>query len=155
MANYQETCECCGNMVTAYIHHLNSPLVSALRQLVDFYEKTSIPANLQNNLSLTKNQYNNFQKLQYFGLVHRTKDGWYPTPLGNEFITGRIDIPVRVATLGKTILPEHHEVWSEAKVKPAKMFVWEIDEGSYKKRPEYQAEKSMQETLFRVPPIRH
>lgn len=63
---YSETCSCCDHTVTAYTHILNKSLVEALIQLVDFYNVKKCKCRLQNDLNLTKNQYNNFQKLQYF-----------------------------------------------------------------------------------------
>lgn len=119
-------------------------MVNALRQLVDWYESTKLPANLQKDLNLTKNQYNNFQKLQYFGVVQRTEKGWYPTVSGIEFIYGREKIPNRVATIESDVLPDGHPAWNTTEKFPVLMGVTEIDHTSYKQRLEYQEEKSPQ-----------
>ncbi len=148
---YQKECECCGHVITAYSHHLNKPLVQALKQLVVWYEDTKKPANLQANLNLSKNQYNNFQKLQYFGLVQRTEKGWYPTDIGFQFIYGEISVYNKVATFGKDILGYDHEAWKKVKVKPQMVFVEDIDRDSYKTRVDYQNEKSKQKRLFDMP----
>jgi hypothetical protein len=145
MANYQEKCEHCGNITTAYAHKLNKPLVSALRALVDFYEINKTACNLQKNLDLTKNQYNNFQKLQYFFLVRHTKDGWYPTPDGIKFIYSEIPCLDMAMTLGRQILNTSHVAW-KYKRQPRLIFIKSIDECSWKKREEYQDEK--RNTLF-------
>jgi len=115
---YKDTCHCCGHSITAYSHHINKPLVEALRQLVDHYEDRGIACNLQNHLRLTKNQYNNFQKLQHFDVVRRTE------------------------------ISHNHECWDNIKTKPELIFVQDIDETSYKQRKEYQADKGGNQTLF-------
>ena len=145
--NHQEICSECGHKVTAYSHRLNKPLVNALRQLVDFYENKHKGANLQKDLNLTKNTYNNFQKLQYFGLVKRidgTGSGWFPTESGIDFIYGRKSCYDTVMTLGKKILSPFDPLWSEKKTIPQLIMVMEMDIFAYKKREDYQAEKSDQ-----------
>lgn len=141
---YQETCGSCGHVKTAFVHHINKPMVNALRQLVDWYERTGKPANLQKNLDLTKNQYNNFQKLQYFGVVTRTDKGWFPSSTGIAFIYGNTRIPSHVATVESVVLPQNHPAWDETNKKPISVDVTEIDHTCYKVRVEYQEEKSRQ-----------
>ena len=145
---FHVTCPTCGHQATAYKHKLSKPLVSALRQLVKFYEECGGPCNLQKDLDLTKNQYNNFQKLQYFDAVQRIEAGWFPTTRGIAFIKGKTGLPLRVATIESEVLPEDHEVWLDSKVQPTNVWINEIDDVEYKKRPEYQEEKSTQTTLF-------
>lgn len=150
---YHEKCECCGNVITAYTHNLNKPLVGALRQLVDFYQGSQIDhrvvglaCNLANDLKLTHNQLANFQKLQYFGLVRDTKGGWYPTQLGIDFINGVERVYSPVATFKSEVLPFSHPAW-ETHPKPHVVGVKDIDETSYKQREEYANEKSCQRAL--------
>ena len=58
------------------------------------------PFHLQRDLTLTKSQYNNFQKLRYWGLVKKSYDGdgkrlggfWELTGLAGAFINGK---PIR------------------------------------------------------------
>lgn len=126
------------------MHVINKPMVSALRQLVDWYEETGKPANLQKNLNLTKNQYNNFQKLQYFDVVLRTEKGWFPTSRGISFIYGQALTPSRVITIDGEVLPVNHPAWETTKLKPGGLMVEEVDRTSYKIRVEYQEEKSRQ-----------
>lgn len=145
---YSETCNYCGHQITAYSHHLNTPLVGALNQLVDFYEDKGVAANLQRDLNLTKNQYNNFQKLQYFNLVTRTQHGWLPTNLGIKFVYGEESCYDKVATLGKKVLGVSSNLWLEVKIKPKLINIFSIKGITYKKRPEYQSEKSKQNRLF-------
>lgn len=145
---YQETCDCCGGVVTAYTHNLNLPLVKALRQLVDFFERERKACNLQKDLSLTHNQLANFQKLQYFDLVLRVAEGWLPTEKGTMFIYGETSIKNPVATFKNQILPYDHIAWQSHKAEPVDLSVDEVDQFSYKRREAYQAEKSPQNNLF-------
>jgi hypothetical protein len=143
---YSETCACCAHTATAYTHNLNKPLISALKQLVEFYQVNYRRANLQKDLMLTKNQYNNFQKLQYFGLVHREAGGYVPTSKGTAFIKGTGSTQDIVATLGKNILDQSHPAWSEHSRTPKEVRIYDYFPEAYKQREEYQDEKSR--TLF-------
>jgi hypothetical protein len=141
MAIMRKECPSCGHITCVYSHHLNKPLVAALRQLVDFYEERRKPANLQKNLSLTKNQYNNFQKLQYFFLAQRAgSKGWVPTEEGIDFIRGRIRVGTTALTLNGEILPYHHGAWEGRNL--VSKTVKELDVLSYKQPEAYKAEKS-------------
>jgi len=145
---YKQSCECCGHNMTAYTHNLNKPLVNALIQLTNFYWKMHKPANLQKNLNLSKNQYNNFQKLQYFRLVKRIEKGWLPTEDGLDFVDNKIMIQSPVATLGKNILPLYHDAWKTHSGKVRRLYISDIIGYQYKTRPEYQEEKSNQASLI-------
>jgi hypothetical protein len=138
---YNKQCECCGNKVTAYSHNLNAPLVQAFEQLVKFYLAKNRGASLQKDLNLTKNQYNNFQKLQYFGLVANYGNGWTPTLLGLGFITGDKGIMNPVGTFGKEILSNYHEAWRTTDRKPKLTHISQVKGYTWKGRDEYQEEK--------------
>lgn len=138
---YISTCDHCGHQITAFTHNLNKGIVKALRVLVDFYESRKNGAGL-GELSLTTQQYNNFQKLQYFDLIRKIDGLWYPTSKGSEFIMGKIAVPTTSATMGKEILGYEHPAWQTHTKELEFLFVWQIDEISYKKRPEYGAEKT-------------
>ena len=58
-------CESCGHTLREYRHSLNKGLVQALQKLA-----TKGEAKLS-DLNLTVNQHNNFQKLQYWGLIEK------------------------------------------------------------------------------------
>ncbi|NCD40584.1 MAG: hypothetical protein EOL88_00680 [Bacteroidia bacterium] len=145
---YQEKCECCGGVVTAYTHRLNVPLVKALRKLVDYFEKYHLACNLQKSLDLTHNQLANFQKLQYFGLVYGAKGGWIPTEEGIKFIHGEVTCMDIVATMANQVLSYDHKAWETHSKEPMAVNISDIDYYSYKRREEYQAEKSPQANLF-------
>lgn len=136
---YNHTCPCCGHKTTAYSHKLNKGLVEALEELVDFYAKNKRRAKLK-ELNLAISQHNNFQKLQYFGLVHRNQDGWTPTRRGVDFLWGNIQIPSREITINGEVIPETHEARNELP-KPEYVSIKDYFEPEYKQREEYQQEK--------------
>lgn len=145
---FQEVCECCGSVVTAYTHNLNVPLVKALRKLVDYFEANRVACKLQSDLELTHNQFANFQKLQYFGLVYGSGSGWMPTKDGIDFIHGEISIKNPVATMANKVLPDNHPAWATHLKSRELVSIREVDETCYKKREEYGEEKSRQNNLF-------
>jgi len=145
---YSETCECCGHKLTAYTHKLNKPLVLALAELVAFYIINGRPAKLQQDLELTKNQYNNFQKLQYFKLVHRDEQGWTPTHKGTAFVKMECSCQDTVATMGKEILNGNHPAWETHAKAPRWIMADQFIEVQYKQREEYQQEKGYSRNLF-------
>ena len=138
---YSNQCNCCGHQVTAYSHNINAQMVQALEQLVDYYKNKGKGCNLQKNLSLTKNQYNNFQKLQYFNLVTNGEDGWYPTNLAMNFMNGDSMILNPVATFGKEILGIYHEAWKTAEKRPKATYIHQIKNYNWKGKEEYKGEK--------------
>jgi hypothetical protein len=135
---YSKLCECCGHSVKAYSHTLNVQLLQALKQLSNFYEANKRGCHLQNDLpKLTKNQYNNFQKLQYFRLIIKKEDGWYPTRLADNFLKGETSIYMPVATFGKSVLTPEHEAWESAEKKPMLRFITEVKGFTWKKLEDY------------------
>lgn len=66
---------------------LTKGLVLSLVKVADV--SMSRPVHLQKECTLTKNQYNNFQKLRYHGLVESPKTGYYSiTQKGLDFLHG-------------------------------------------------------------------
>lgn len=112
-------CPHCGHKTNRYKHRLNKGLANALEQLCQRY--IGNPINLQKDLILTKNQYNNFQKLQYFGLVKRTKHGWYPTNRAMLFVKGNTTVLDTAITEGKEIIELTEELKQEYKIKSVKI----------------------------------
>lgn len=73
---------------------LTKGLVTALVEFNKHWSGT--PLHLQ-SVPLTKNQYNNFQKLQYHGLVEHIRTGyWSITANGALFLDGHIAMPKSV-----------------------------------------------------------
>jgi hypothetical protein len=84
-------CPTCGAKMVEYRHHLNEPMIVALAKL----RRAGSPVNLK-TLDLTRNQWDNFQKLRYFDLVRqvavdgkRKRGVWEITPSGDAFLDGR------------------------------------------------------------------
>lgn len=72
---------------TARKESLNKGLAQTLKDFEDYAEGKEVK--LQ-NAPLTKNQYNNFQKLQYHGLAINSHTGyWKTTEAGHLFINGQ------------------------------------------------------------------
>ena len=132
-------CETCGHVTRLYAHTINKPLVSALAQAYKFGKDF----NLQKDLSLTKNQYNNFQKLQYFGLIskHRGTTQWHVTLLGENFILGRVPICNKAFTFGKEIVPvDEVEIITGVTPVHSNVFVSDVLKSDYKKLQDYLTE---------------
>jgi len=94
-------CKFCGAQVKEWWHALTPGLVEILfRFAAGVNKKSRNEINLQLDITLDKNQYNNFQKLRFFKLVERVgKEGlWKLTPRGAQFLCGDVNIPYRVLT---------------------------------------------------------
>jgi predicted transcriptional regulator len=66
---------------------------------------------VQKDLSLTKNDYNNFQKLRYHGLVAKVKAKagyWLITKRGGQFLRNEIAIPAGVKTFRNHVEEDGH-----------------------------------------------
>jgi len=133
---YKETCKCCGNEVKLYRYTINKPLLQALAQLY----KHGGMADLQKDLNLTKNQYNNFQKLQYFSLVEKTSISgvWQITKLGIDFVESKKSICFSAFTLGKANIHEDSKIVKAELKKPLQYGrVQDIKDVNYKKYLDY------------------
>lgn len=108
MTNKKTYCTHCGQPTSRNKHSIARMLSNILMAVRHF----QVPFHLQKDTSLTKNQYNNFQKLKYWGLV--AKDGcptghWYITLCGKRFISGEITIPKWVKTFNNRVVEESKE----------------------------------------------
>lgn len=86
----QTTCLHCGASMRVWKHSLTPGLINCLIKFIGAIKSKGVNSiHLQKEVELTKNEYNNFQKLHYFGLVakDRNKPGyWVITRLGGEFL---------------------------------------------------------------------
>ena len=102
------TCEACGASLKKWKHNLTRPLVITFLKFCDTVKKKGMNSvNLQTEMQLTKNQYNNFQKLRYFGLVakDRKKHGsWVITRWGGKFMRNELAIPRQVISFRNHIV---------------------------------------------------
>jgi hypothetical protein len=144
-----EICECCGHKITMYRHSLNKQLADALVELALYVQRHWKWANLQQDLTLTKNQYNNFQKMQYFDLVRRIPSGWMITRKWLQFVRWEIGIFKQVATFGRDIVSDQDPIWYEWEIYTRKVVhIRDLIDTQWKTRDEYQKEKGCQFSLF-------
>lgn len=91
-----QKCEHCGASMRKWKHSLTRGLVRTFVKFVYAVRKKNFnEVHLQNDVELTKNEYNNFQKLHYFGLVAKAKKPghWVLTKWGGEFFRNQRAIP--------------------------------------------------------------
>lgn len=114
-------CKCCGASMKIHSHGLSRGLVNTLIKFRKAvlnrphynFNKVHIP----DDVVLTKNEYNNFQKLRYFGLVAKVRkaDGsreqgyWLLTRNGNAFCKGQKAISKSVQTFRNKIVSRNEE----------------------------------------------
>ena len=112
MQNDIEYCSCCGAKLTGRYERLSKGLVLNLLKIRAKVLHESEKANklvnkvhLSNDLNLSKNQYNNFQKLRYHGLIAHYKDPitkeyesgyWIVTKRGNQFCKNELFVPKKL-----------------------------------------------------------
>jgi hypothetical protein len=100
-------CPHCGAKMVEYRHSMTIPLVTGLRAIL---RSGGGPINIK-ELHLTRNQWDNFQKLRYWGLVfqveidgQRKKGVWQITKEGIGFLFNESQVPKRVWTYrGETV----------------------------------------------------
>ena len=98
----------------AFIHTLNSGLVTTLIQCIQFvHEHNRNEFHLQNDLHLSVNAFSNFTKLRFHALVAKVdgKPGyWLITKRGGQFLRGEIAVPLKVKTFRNKVLKHSHEL---------------------------------------------
>ncbi len=135
--------------VAAYTHNINRPMMIGFIRLVKCYLKTKKPVNMNKDLGLDHNQKCNVPKLQYYDLIKNIEGlGWVPTKLGIDFCQNKTKVLSPAATIENDVLPDSHPAWETHTKKRKMVGVYDILGFDYKKRPEYQAEKSAQDALF-------
>ncbi len=106
-------CECCGHKSQEHRHRLSKGLINSLVKMKDFImEQGANRVHPINDLQLSNFEYNNFQKLRYFGLVARYKSPetkrkvkgiWLLTKNGNNFLKGNLEISLHIKTMNNKI----------------------------------------------------
>ena len=108
MSRKVEVCECCGQKIVEYKHKLNKTLLSALWKL--YYAKDQ-KGSLK-ELDLTHNEFANFQKLQYFGLVRKDRGSvWVMTDKGEDFVNRYGKAPSAVYTKNGVVVNKDEEIY--------------------------------------------
>lgn len=153
---YQKQCECCGHKVTAYTISINKGMAEAFYRFADYSLRSGnrgINKKEMEERGILKShsQYTNFHNLQYFGIIENfasNREVWYLTDKGEAFFYGEISLQNPVAVMANKALPDDHEAWRTHKGKRKEIMIGSILPFEYKRRPEYQREKSPQSSLF-------
>lgn len=138
---YQEKCNCCWHVRTAYTEKMSVPYVDILKRLVAFYRSHWEGAQASDpRLWLSKAKYTTIQKLKYWGLIKSVGDfKREPTQLWFLFEAWKVAIREVVAHIWNTVLPEWHAA-REGKENKL-VYVHDIVEKEYKKWEAYKWEK--------------
>ena len=84
--NGQSVCQSCGGNTLEHKHSLTSGLVGAL---IKFHQKAGTQSVNLKEVGLTRNQWDNFQKLKYWNLVVQEGKGvWRTSTRGQQFLRG-------------------------------------------------------------------
>lgn len=131
---HTHTCPHCGASMSKYWHRLSKGLVITLIEFKQaVLQKRENKIHVPKDVSLTKNQYNNFQKLRYHALVAkaRTASGahesgfWVLTRRGNQFLNGEIAIPEKVQTFRNKITDKSEKRVLISEVLKGEQKVWD------------------------------
>lgn len=110
----KKKCNNCGANMKMWWHMVTPGLVGDLMKSINFVKNANKNEfHLQKDLSLSKNDYNNFQKLRYHGLVTKVKEKagyWLITKRGGQFLRNEIEIPAGVKTFRNNIEEDGHTV---------------------------------------------
>ncbi len=112
----KEYCEECGASTARYKQILSKGIVVPLLKMANKVKQTNLnDIRISKDLELTKSEYNNFQKLRYFGLIAKVKiDGnvnkgrWLITARGWAFLDGKEAVHNYVVTY-RNIIEERSE----------------------------------------------
>lgn len=93
----KDKCPFCGHTLEPRTESLNRGLVETLEKILHAVVMSGRnDVHLQKDMNLSKNQYNNTQKLRYFGLIAKVKVAgqtnsgrWLITHRGAEFLKGK------------------------------------------------------------------
>ena len=111
----KEYCACCGQSIMKHNHNFSKALAGILISISQKYGPGE-QFHLQKDLQLSKNQYNNVQKLQYWGLLikyydsNRIRKGgyWVLTPYAGQILNGN-PICKTVTTFNNKIIESSRE----------------------------------------------
>jgi hypothetical protein len=126
MANEKNCCPTCGASMKVHNQRLSKGLAKLLIQFKGkVLELNRNEIHLQKDLRLTNNQFGNFQKLRYHGLIAKVYDKetklhkggyWLLTKKGNQFLKSEISTAQSVFTFRNKIVDKS----------PSKVFLSEV-----------------------------
>jgi hypothetical protein len=110
MKENKSICPTCGANLKGRWEYITEGQLNSLAKFLEAvkdHDRNSI--HLQDDLDLTKNEYNNFQKLRYNGLVaHAPEKGcWLITRRGAQFLRNELDLPKGVLIFRNRIQKYH------------------------------------------------
>lgn len=119
-------CDHCGAKMLVQTHRLTPGIVHALRKFaLAVFEKGKNEVHLTQDMTdprfcLTKNEYNNFQKLRYFALVAKVRESdgvikkgyWLLTRRGSLFLKNKTEVSISVKTYRNEV---RHDLEGEVK----------------------------------------
>lgn len=91
----KELCPVCGHAIGPRKERLTRGLMVTFYKFChQMHASKKNALHLQDEVNLNKNEYNNFQKLRYHGLVQSSDAGyWSLTETGKQFINGEVSLP--------------------------------------------------------------
>lgn len=113
-------CEHCNASLKEWWHTLTPGLVNALFKFVKAVKAKGInEVHLQTEVELTKNEYNNFQKLRFHALVAKVKENkahkagyWLVTARAGQFLRREIKVHRKVKTFRNRVIGYSDEMIS-------------------------------------------
>jgi hypothetical protein len=127
----EKICPHCGAKMYQYWHKLTPILVRALisfRKAVINHDRNMI--HVPDEVTLSKQEYNNFQKLRFHALVAKYKEGgdhkagyWLLTHRGNQFLNGEIQVPYAVLTYRNQVIGHGGDLVTVGEVMKEELYV--------------------------------
>ena len=115
----KKICPCCGANLTGRFERVSRGLANSLIKFRKQVVKNKVnKIHLANDLELSKNEYNNFQKLRYHGLIahykcKETKEFltgyWLLTHRGNKFCKNELHVPKKLHIFRNKIVERSEE----------------------------------------------
>jgi hypothetical protein len=106
-------CPHCGNKTFELAHKLSKGLINSLIKVkIHILQSNQNKVHPIKDLKLKNFEYNNFQKLRYFGFIAHYKDKntqkyiqgeWILTKNGNRFLMGLLASPIQIRTMNNVI----------------------------------------------------
>lgn len=158
----KDICPCCGASLKMYWHRLTPILVKALRKFHDgVIVKQDNCIHLIKDLKGTSQElgpyeWKNWTKLRFHGLVAKYKKNgvwkrgyWVLTKRGNDFLHGRIELPVSVLTFRNKIKEHAIDKVSIREVMNNDMYVEELNDIHFKLyEPDVEYNQEIQGEIF-------
>lgn len=114
-------CPCCARPMKAYGYNLDFMMVDIAMRIYQHCVRSKTPYFSPKELFAgSVREYTQFQKLQYFGIIKREKNGhgWKLTWTGYKFLKGKIKLPKKVWVFRNTVVLKEDELISVFRAQP-------------------------------------